>query len=97
MFLPLTNKEVIVSNLKALLELYSVLEQESYNLRSKNENSFISLPDCIDKLLLFAQQINIRSSELSSTKVTERSKKYLETKRNSFIVNGLVLRIKVHF
>ncbi len=89
-----TNKELIISNLKPLSELYRLLEQESYNFRGKDKNSFISLPNNIDKSLLFPQQIHIRSSELFNTKVIERSKKYLETKRNSIIVKWAKVKDK---
>ena len=99
----LNNKEII-TYLKPLSELYKILEQESYNLRAKDHDSFISLPNNIDKSLLFAQQIHIRAFELLNTQVVEKTKKYLKTKRNYFIVkwakvkdqNTLMKTLAVH-
>ena len=54
LLLSLPNKKLIDCNLKPLSEFYRILEQESYNLRAKDDNSFISLPNNINKSLLFS-------------------------------------------
>jgi WD40 repeat protein len=85
------NGQIITS----IYSLYKILEQESHNLRSKDKNSFIStLPNNINKQLVFAQQIHIRSTELSDVRVMEKSKKYIEREKNSFVLKWVKVKDK---
>ena len=84
--------------INSIYSLYKILEQESHNLRLKEKNSFIStLPDKIDKQLVFAQQIHIRATDLRQNEIIQRSREYLQqTKDLSSIYCGQKLKIKVH-
>jgi WD40 repeat protein len=64
--------------------LGKILEQESHNLRTKEKNSFISsLPSTgIEKSSVFAQQIHIRSTDLSNKEIVDKSREFLLQSKN---------------
>ena len=90
------NKNEYIDNIiiNSISSLYKILEQESHNLRLKEKNSFISsIPDKIDKQLVFAQQIHIRSTDLGENEIIQRSREYLKANKSSFF-NILWARVK---
>src|SRR5215216_2436521 len=77
-----------------IYSLYKILEQESHNLQLKEKNSFIStLPDEIDKQLVFAQQIHIRATDLQQDKMIQKCREYLQANNSSFF-NILWAKVK---
>ena len=73
------------TTLTSISSLHKILEQESYNLQLKAQNSFISsLPDEIDKQLVFAQQMHIRATDLQENGIIQRSREYLQSTNSSF-------------
>ena len=72
--------------LNPIHSLYKILGQESHNLRLSDYNSFIHvLPSDIDKSLIFAQQIHIRSIVLGSNDIADKSREYLSTSNTPFL------------
>ena len=92
------NKDIDNTIINSISSLYKILEQESHNLRLKEKNSFIStLPDKIDKQLVFAQQIHIRATDLDKMKLfNDPENTFRQAKALSSTYCGPESRIRVH-